>query len=160
MAQSLEVLVLNKNSHPAVVEQDCPGINSSQRWCLCKNAHVVWSHRDLGSSRSYQAGRRTTSYGNGWHATTTRQVQCNWNKASLLRDGKTWEPTILSSQTTLWTMQIQRKTFRLGRRPAEQGPRRHSINHGEKSVTGLNHNEEHNDTVAGSRQTAATMQQA
>ena len=27
------------------------------------------------------------------------------NKASLLRDGKTWEPTILSSQTILWTMQ-------------------------------------------------------
>ena len=27
-------------------------INSSQRWCLCKNAHVVWSHGDLGSSRS------------------------------------------------------------------------------------------------------------
>ena len=44
--------VLNKDSHPAVVEQDCPEINSSQRWCLCKNAHVVWSHGDLGSSRS------------------------------------------------------------------------------------------------------------
>ena len=25
-----------KDSHPAVVEHDCPEINSSQRWCLCK----------------------------------------------------------------------------------------------------------------------------
>ena len=37
----------------AVAEHDCPEINSSQRWCLCKkNTHVVWSHGDLGSSRS------------------------------------------------------------------------------------------------------------
>ena len=42
-----------KDSHPAVAEHDCPEINSSQRWRLCKkNAHVVWSHGDLGSSRS------------------------------------------------------------------------------------------------------------
>ena len=42
-----------KDSHPAVAEHDCPEINSSQRWCLCKkNTHVVWSHGDLGSSRS------------------------------------------------------------------------------------------------------------
>jgi len=45
-------LVLNKDSHPAVVEHDCPELNSSQRCCLCKNAHVVWSHEELGSSRS------------------------------------------------------------------------------------------------------------
>ena len=39
-----------KDSHPAVAEHDCPEVNSSQRWCLCKkNAHVVWSHGDLGS---------------------------------------------------------------------------------------------------------------
>jgi len=41
-----------KDSHPAVVEHDCPEINRSQRMCLCKNAHVVWSHGDLDSSRS------------------------------------------------------------------------------------------------------------
>ena len=42
-----------KDSHPAVAEHDCPEINSSQRWCLCKkNTHVVRSHGDLGSSRS------------------------------------------------------------------------------------------------------------
>ena len=64
-------------------------------------------------------------------------VLSGWNKASLLRDGKTWEPTILSSQTPL-TMQTQRKTFRLGRRPAKQGPRPLSSNQGrvEKSDTG------------------------
>jgi len=44
--------VLNKDSHPAVVEQDCPEINSSQRWCFCKNARVVLRHGDLGSRRS------------------------------------------------------------------------------------------------------------
>ena len=82
--------------------------------------------------------RKTTSCGNGWLETMKRCVWCNWNKASLLRDGKTWEPTILSSQTTLRTMQTQRKTFRLGRRPAKQGPRPLSSNQGrvEKSVTG------------------------
>jgi len=35
-----------------VLNKDCPEVNSSQRWCLCKNVHVVWSHGDLGSSRS------------------------------------------------------------------------------------------------------------
>ena len=51
--------------------------------------------------------------------------------------GGIWEPTILSSRTTLWTMQTQRKTFRLGRRLAKQGPRPLSSNQGrvEKSVT-------------------------
>jgi len=65
-----------------------------------------------------------------------RHVYCNWNKASLLRDGKTWEPTILSSRTTLWTMQTQRKTFQLGGRPAKQGPRPRNQGRVEKSVTG------------------------
>ena len=72
-AQGAEVKIawklLNNNSHPAVVEQDCPEINSSQRWCLCKNAHVVWSHGDLGGWAAAgllsQARRRTTSCGNG-----------------------------------------------------------------------------------------------
>jgi len=52
LAAEYRLGVLNKDSHPAVVEQDCPKINSSQRWCLCENVHVVWSHGDLGSSRS------------------------------------------------------------------------------------------------------------
>jgi len=132
-AQGAEVKIawklLNNNSHPAVLEQDCPEINSSQRWCLCKTfAHVVWSHGDLGSSRA----------GNGWLEMMRRNVLCNWNKASLLLDGKTRETTILSSQTTLWTTQTQRRTFRLGRRLAKQGPRPLSRNQGrvEKSVTG------------------------
>ena len=41
-----------KDSHPAVMEYYCPEINSSQRWFSVKNAHVVRSHGDLGSSRS------------------------------------------------------------------------------------------------------------
>jgi len=55
-------------------------------------AHVVWSLLSL-------ARQKTTSCDNGWLETMRRHVQCNWNKASLLRDGKTREPTILSSQT-------------------------------------------------------------
>jgi len=64
-----------KDSHPAVVEHDCPEINSSQRWCLCKNAHVVWSHGDLAAAGLLSLARRkTTSCGNGWLETMRRHV--------------------------------------------------------------------------------------
>jgi len=52
-----------KDLHPAVAEHDCPEINSSQRWCLCKKtpmwygATVTWAAAGLLSL----ARRKTTS---------------------------------------------------------------------------------------------------
>jgi len=65
-----------KDSHPAVVEHDCPEINSSQRWCFCKNtpmwfgATETWAAAGLLSL----ARRKTTSCGNGWLETMRRHV--------------------------------------------------------------------------------------
>jgi len=67
--------VLNEDSHPAVVEHDCPEINSSQRWCLCKmsmwfGATETWAAAGLLSL----ARRKTTSRGNGWLERMRRHV--------------------------------------------------------------------------------------
>ena len=65
-----------KDSHPAVVEHDCPEINSSQRWCVCKKtpmwfrATETWAAAGLLSL----ARRKTTSCGNGWLETMRRHV--------------------------------------------------------------------------------------
>jgi len=64
-----------KNSHPAVVEHDCPDINSSQRWFSVKSpmwfgATETWTAASLFSL----ARRKTTSCGNGWFETTRRHV--------------------------------------------------------------------------------------
>ena len=65
-------------------------------------------------------------------------IWCDRRQASLLRGGKTWGPTTLFPQTASWTMENQETTLRLGRRPAEQGPRPLLRNQGRvrKSVTG------------------------
>jgi len=65
-----------KDSHPAVVEHDCPEINSSEKWCLCKKT-PMW----FGATETWAAGgllslarRKTTSCGNGWLETMRRHV--------------------------------------------------------------------------------------
>ena len=91
-------LKFRKDSHPAVVEQDCPEISSSQRWCLCKKTPMWYGATETWAAEGLLslARRKTTSCGNGWLETMRRHIYCNWNKASLLRNEKTWEPTILS----------------------------------------------------------------
>ena len=66
-----------KHSHPAVAEHDCPEINSSQRWCLCKKKTPMW----YGATETWAAAgllslarRKTTSCGNGWLETMRRHV--------------------------------------------------------------------------------------
>ena len=65
-----------KDSHPAVAQHDCPEINSSQRWCICKKTPIwqgateTWAAAGLLSL----ARRKTTSSGNGWLETMRRHV--------------------------------------------------------------------------------------
>jgi len=52
--------VFNNDWYRTVMEQDYIEINSSQRWSLRKNAHVVWSHMDLSA---WAQSREHTKFG-------------------------------------------------------------------------------------------------
>jgi len=64
-----------KDSHPALVEHDCPEINSSQRWFSVKTptwfrATETWAAAGLLSLARW----KTTSCGNGWLEMMRRHV--------------------------------------------------------------------------------------